>query len=154
MIRDNSKLMICPDCCEKHGKLWKAWIQDDEENSLTHNCVECGNPMIETNLTNSETSIILKISTDYTFLKAIMELKDNNPIDYQLKLNQFKVQIEQRKSIGRQEQNNSQLKCPTCGSDKIKKISVSAKIGGAMMFGIFSKTAKSQFKCEKCGYKW
>ena len=51
-------------------------------------------------------------------------------------------------------QNNNQLKCPTCGSDKIKKISVSAKIGGAMMFGIFSKTAKSQFKCEKCGYKW
>lgn len=45
-------------------------------------------------------------------------------------------------------------KCPTCGSTKIEKISASAKLGGAMMFGVLSKTAKSQFKCKSCGYKW
>lgn len=45
-------------------------------------------------------------------------------------------------------------KCPTCGSERIKKISTTAKVTGAAMFGLFSKTAKSQFKCENCGYKW
>lgn len=45
-------------------------------------------------------------------------------------------------------------KCPTCGSTDIGKISVSSKVVGASMFGLFSKTARSQFKCNKCGYKW
>lgn len=45
-------------------------------------------------------------------------------------------------------------KCITCGSTNIKKISTSAKVAGAVAFGLFSKTAKSQFKCENCGCKW
>ena len=45
-------------------------------------------------------------------------------------------------------------KCPTCGSTNIEKISVGLKIVGAGLFGIFSKTARSQFKCNNCGYKW
>ena len=45
-------------------------------------------------------------------------------------------------------------KCPTCSSTNVKKISGIAKLAGAAMFGLFSKTARSQFKCENCGYKW
>lgn len=45
-------------------------------------------------------------------------------------------------------------KCPTCGSTNIQKISVTSKAVGASLFGIFSKTARSQFKCRNCGYKW
>lgn len=45
-------------------------------------------------------------------------------------------------------------KCPTCGSTRVKKISTTSKVAGAAMFGLFSKTARSQFKCEQCGYKW
>lgn len=45
-------------------------------------------------------------------------------------------------------------KCPTCGSTKIKKISATSKVFGAAMFGLFSRTARSQFCCEDCGYKW
>ena len=45
-------------------------------------------------------------------------------------------------------------KCPTCSSTNIQKISGTAKAIGAATFGIFSKTAKSQFKCNNCGYKW
>lgn len=44
--------------------------------------------------------------------------------------------------------------CPTCGSTNIKKISATRKIAGALSFGLLSKTAKSQFECLKCGYKW
>lgn len=51
-------------------------------------------------------------------------------------------------------QQSNQPKCPTCGSTNIEKISVGSKIVGAGLFGIFSKTARNQFKCNNCGYKW
>lgn len=45
-------------------------------------------------------------------------------------------------------------KCPTCGSTNISKISnLRRGIHGAT-FGLFSKTARSQFECKNCGYKW
>lgn len=50
--------------------------------------------------------------------------------------------------------NMNQPKCPTCGSTNIKKISLTSKAIGATMFGLFSKNATSQFKCNNCGYKW
>lgn len=45
-------------------------------------------------------------------------------------------------------------KCPTCSSTNIEKISSFDKAAGAVMFGLFSKTARSQFRCRNCGYKW
>ena len=45
-------------------------------------------------------------------------------------------------------------KCPTCGSLNVKKISAVSKVAGASIFGLFSKTARSQFCCRNCGYKW
>ena len=49
---------------------------------------------------------------------------------------------------------NNKPKCPTCGSTNIKKISTTSKVLGAAMWGLFSKTAHSQFQCGNCGYKW
>lgn len=49
---------------------------------------------------------------------------------------------------------SSKPKCPTCGSTNISKISATSKAIGAIGFGLLSKTARSQFKCNKCGYKW
>lgn len=49
---------------------------------------------------------------------------------------------------------NNKPKCPTCGSTNIKKISATSKMLGAAMWGLFSKTAHSQFQCNNCGYKW
>lgn len=45
-------------------------------------------------------------------------------------------------------------KCPTCSSTNIRKISTTRKLAGAVGFGLLSKTAKSQFECKDCGYKW
>ena len=48
----------------------------------------------------------------------------------------------------------NQPKCPTCGSVNVKKISAASTVFGAGMFGLFSKTARSQFECKNCGYKF
>lgn len=46
------------------------------------------------------------------------------------------------------------IKCPTCGSTNVEKISDLKRGVHAVAFGIFSKTAFSQYKCNHCGYKW
>lgn len=45
-------------------------------------------------------------------------------------------------------------KCPTCQSTNIKKISSAKRSLHAFAFGVFNKTAQSQFECGNCGYKW
>lgn len=84
--------------------------------------------------------------------KAIYCVDAKDIVEYNLKLSQFKAQVEQQKNNSIQ--NSNVLRCPTCSSTKVKRISVTSKVAGAAMFGLFSKTAKSQFKCEQCGYKW
>lgn len=45
-------------------------------------------------------------------------------------------------------------RCPTCQSTNVKKISVGKRAVFGAAFGLFSKTARSQFECMNCGYKW
>ena len=47
-----------------------------------------------------------------------------------------------------------QPKCPTCSSTNIKKLTVLNRAAHGYAFGLFSKTARSQFCCLNCGYKW
>lgn len=51
--------------------------------------------------------------------------------------------------------NKVEIKCPTCGSTNVKKISGASKAGSALMFGVLSlgKLSKT-FECKNCGYKW
>ena len=118
-------------------------------------CPFCNNILIDTNLPVDDFHLIGK-TTHYNrqILDLMMELHEKDLIEYQLKLNQFKLQQEKSDVIREQERESNKLHCPTCNSTKVKKISGTAKVAGAAMFGIFSKTARSQFKCEKCGYKW
>lgn len=65
------------------------------------------------------------------------------------------TEYEQRTaSIFNKKEEANVPKCPTCGSTNIKKISTTSKVMGAAMFGLFSKTARSQFECQNCHYKW
>lgn len=45
-------------------------------------------------------------------------------------------------------------KCPTCGSTNIKRISSLSRATHGFAFGLLSKTARSQFECKNCRYKW
>ena len=45
-------------------------------------------------------------------------------------------------------------KCPTCSSTNIKKLSFANRYLHYRAIGFLSKTARSQFVCNNCGYKW
>lgn len=84
---------------------------------------------------------IEKISKNGNFVLEMVKLKNEDPIEYELKMQQFK-------------QVKNQPHCPTCNSTNIEKIPLAKKAVGAFGFGLFSKTARSQFYCKDCGYKW
>ena len=87
-------------------------------------------------------------------------LNDNyRLIDYPEEI-AFKEQEEIRKNKNYQKNHISSQsqpnipKCPTCGSTNIKRISVLNRVAHGYAFGLFSKTAHSQFCCQNCGYKF
>lgn len=45
-------------------------------------------------------------------------------------------------------------KCPTCSSIAVKKLSFANRYIHYRAIGFLSKTARSQFVCNNCGYKW
>lgn len=45
-------------------------------------------------------------------------------------------------------------KCPTCGSFNISTVSQTKRSLHAWAFGIANPTARAQFECKNCGYKW
>lgn len=50
---------------------------------------------------------------------------------------------------------STSIKCPTCKSENVNKISGASKMGSALMWGVFAagKISKT-YECKKCGYKW
>ena len=45
-------------------------------------------------------------------------------------------------------------KCPMCQSPNIRKLTATKRITHGLAFGLFSKTARSQWVCDNCGNKW
>lgn len=68
-------------------------------------------------------------------------------------INPINSKISEWSSEWKRKQKNA-IKCPTCGSTNVERISTTAKVAGVVTFGLLSKTARSQFKCKHCGYKW
>lgn len=94
---------------------------------------------------------IVDISSDRSFIDAMMELKKKDPIEYQLKLNQFKLQQEQKENLEKQQQRvqNNQVKCPRCGSTSIATVNR----GYGLISGFFGSGSPRNV-CQKCGHKW
>ena len=138
----------------KKSNFHKGFLYPFEfENKPIDICPYCKNSIEDTNLSEDDFDLIDDVSdSDRQFLEAMIELKKKDPIEYQLKMSQFKANLGQQE-ISKPKEDNT-LRCPTCNSTKVKKISATSKVVGASMFGLFSKTARSQFKCEQCGYKW
>lgn len=45
-------------------------------------------------------------------------------------------------------------KCPACQSSNVERLNAVTRGAAAGLFGLFSSTARSQFICKNCGYKF
>ena len=123
--------------------------------SLVHTANNCNGELETLNISWDELSIIADISTDRNFLQAMIDLKEKDIIEYNLKLAQFKTQLEQQKSAREKVKTDNRLKCPTCGSAKVIRIPGLSKATWVALQGVYSigKISKT-FQCMNCGYKW
>lgn len=92
-----------------------------------------------------------EISNDTDFLEAMIELKKNDPIEYQLKMSQFKANLKQQESSNKVEEDKSknQIHCPRCKSTSIQTIN-----RGYSFWAGFLGSGSPRNVCQKCGYKW
>lgn len=150
---------FCPKC--KMGWYYPIDMPDDEKKQIC-GYKGCDGKVIHTKMLNIECAYIYCISEDRDFLKEMNNLRNNDIVAYKAKVAEFKAiykqnhpdEEEAENGLMVKKQSSNLPKCPTCNSTNIKKISAVSKAGGMFMFGIFSKTAKSQFQCGDCGYKW
>ena len=114
-------------------------------------CPECLCPLNKENIsTIPDGGWIKAVSTDENFMKAMTELYENDPIEYQLKISQFKANLKQQVSSKKVEEDNK-VHCPYCNSTNVNKISGLSKAGSIAMFGIFSRKVHKQWHCNNCG---
>ena len=138
-------------CSECHN------VIDDKFDIENNQCKQCNSQNVinipdSLSITFGELFAISKISKDKTFCQEMINLKEKDPIEFQLKLAQFKATTAQQESVKSQEQNIP--KCPTCGSTNIKKISAGSRWLSTGLFGISSSKLGKSMECRNCGYKW
>lgn len=112
----------------------------------------CNGNLIETSLSYDDFCVLCDISEDNAFLQAMIDLKEKDIIEYNLKMSQFKSQLEQQKS--NKLQNDTTPRCPHCKSTNIKPISALNRGASIAMLGVFSKKINKSFECLNCKYTW
>lgn len=122
----------------------------EDDNAIK--CTSCG----VTNMwaRNEIEADLMIYSKDRTFLDAMMDLHEKDPIEYQLKLNQLKIQREQQKQLKddlekKKMEEKNQVHCPKCGSTAI-----TTGARGTNGFWGFLGASKTVNRCGKCGYTW
>lgn len=133
--------------CDKCGQIWSCHPE-----ASVHRVDNCNGNLIEIPISYEDYQVISSISRDNDFLLAMIDLKEKDIIDYNLKMSQFRTQIEQQKSS--RAQNDTTPKCPHCYSTDIKAISGMSRGASVAMWGIFSKKINKSFECRQCGYTW
>lgn len=153
------RVMYCPNCKKNNrthnssmyvtsAAYYSAYINKEEQT-----CQYCGCTLLPMNIDVFEFGTIVDISGDPSFIEAMDDLKQKDPIEFQLKMSQFKTQLQQQESSKQTEEDNTPH-CPTCGSTDIQKISGTKRWLSTGLFGLASSDIGKSMCCKKCGYKW
>lgn len=109
-------------------------------------CPYCDNDLETINMSTDDFFTIRDASNcNRDLLFAMIKLHDEDPIEYELKMAQFR-EIAERK----QPNTSNQPHCPYCNSTDITKVSGTSRFASTLMFGIGSKKVGKQWKCNNC----
>lgn len=141
-----NKVKLCK-FCKKHGTFREskgytnAWAND------VYICPDCKHPMVDVDYPSKDFDIIKQISYEPSFIEAMITLRKNNPVEYQIKLAEIKTNAQQHKQ---EQSNNKQVMCPYCKSINTKKISTTSKAVNTAMFGLLGTKRHKQWHCNNC----
>ena len=112
-------------------------------------CPYCGNTMLKSiPISNADFLCIRDVSNCNTeLLEAMIKLRQDNIIEYESKMSQFRTQVQQQENSRAQAANT--VKCPRCGSTNI----TAGQRGFSLLTG-FVGSGKTVNRCANCGHKW
>ena len=87
--------------------------------------------------------LLFRISHDGNFILQMLKLKNEDPIEYELKMAQFREIAERKKA------EDSKPRCPKCGST-----SITAGQKGYSFWTGFLGSNKTVNRCSNCGHTW
>ena len=151
MRRHTKYLTVCPKCRAKREGNGTLMINGYSTVATDGKCIVpgCGEEVDNTIMTTEEYNILTNIDSSVRFIESMIKLKEENIIDFNLKMSQFKAN-----SQTEDQNTNNVLHCPTCGSTNIRKMGGVERGASIAAFGIFSKKINKTFKCGNCGYTW
>lgn len=129
---------ICLDC----GSAW-YW-----HSSTSKKCIKCGSEnttdeIDDYNCKMDDYLLLFNISHDGNFILQMLKLKNDDPIEYELKMAQFREIAERKKA------DESKPRCPKCGST-----SITAGQKGYSFWTGFLGSNKTVNRCSNCGHTW
>lgn len=142
-------VMFCEKCYKEGNEPLHGFIP----NSNLDICPFCKNIMKKTNMSIDDYFIITELSKDINFLQAMIDLKEKDVIEYELKMSQFRAQVE-KKNVQVQREEDNRPKCPHCHSTNISTISTGERTASIIGFGLLSRKRDKTWKCNNCKYMW
>lgn len=151
------RVMYCPNCKKNNrthnssmyvtsAAYYSAYINKEEQT-----CQYCGCNLLPMNIDVFEFGTIVDISGDPSFIEAMDDLKQKDPIEFQLKMSQFKTQLQQQESSNPTNTTPTKdvIRCPKCNSTAI----TTGARGVNNFWGLLG-ASKTVNRCGNCGYTW
>lgn len=148
------KIKYCENCAQKlkgtdswgsyeNTEYIRGFITYLDDESVTK-CPECDHDIITVNMSHDDFLTIRDASNcNRDLLFAMIKLHDDDPIEYELKIAQFREIAERKKA------EDSKPRCPKCGSTSITTVNK----GYSLLTG-FLGSGKPMNVCQSCGHKW
>lgn len=111
------------------------------------NCPNCGNDLKNIDFPFEDLKLLTFISNDVRLYKSMIQLYNDDIIEYELKMSQFRTNNIQAQQI--QQAETSKPKCPKCGSTNI----TTGQRGFSLLTGFWGSN-KTVNRCANCGHTW
>ncbi len=113
-------------------------------------CPQHKDSINQTIISFNEYCTLQEVSKSISFIKAMIKLKEDDIIEYESRMAQFRIQIEQQRAIEEQKSSKAaQPTCPACGSTNIQ---LGTK-GFSLVTG-FIGSSSPRYYCLECHHKW
>lgn len=151
-ILENTSIKFCKTCNKNNyiGNLGVCGYYWSYLDSATK-CDKCGTEFENIDFPALDLKVLTLVSKDVNFIEAMIKLRQDNIIEYESRMSQFRVQAAQMEQIERQQEESSQIRCPYCQSKNINKITGLSKASSVVLWGIFAagKVSKN-YHCNNC----
>ena len=141
-------IKFCQKCYEEHRAFSPSGYYAFLKENVSH-CIlnDCGGELQDIYFPAQDLADIMNVSESKEFIDAMIHLRQENIIEYELKMSQIRT-INQSAKQHNQSQSNLPH-CPKCGSTAISTVNR----GFSIVTG-FIGSGSPRNVCQKCGYKW